>query len=75
VPDAISVRQAGDLPPPSFTLHFTMDALGLGYTLPATWCVRDFHPLDSAMPGTQYKGFSKSAEPLLIMAKNLKCEG
>ena len=48
VPDAVSVRQAGDLPPPSFTLHLAMDALGLGYTLPATGRVRDFHPLDCA---------------------------
>ena len=51
MPDAVSVRQAGDLPPPSFTLHLAMDALGLGYTLPTTGRVRDFHPLDCAHAG------------------------
>ncbi|WP_222427939.1 hypothetical protein [Sporomusa sp. KB1] len=51
MPDAVSVRQARDLPPPSFTLHLTMDALGLGYTLPTTGRVRDFHPLDCAHAG------------------------
>ena len=51
VPDAISVRQAGDLPPPSFILHLAMDALGLGCTLPATGHARDFHPLDYAHAG------------------------
>ena len=57
VPDAVSVRQARDLPPPSFTLHLAMDALGLGYTLPTTGRVRDFHPLDCAHAGrTKYRG-------------------
>ncbi|MPN03321.1 hypothetical protein SDC9_150548 [bioreactor metagenome] len=55
VPDAISVRQAGDLPTPSFTLHLAMDALGLSYTLPATGRVRDFHPLDYAHAGRTKK--------------------
>jgi hypothetical protein len=39
------------LPPPSFTLHLAVDALGLGYTLPTTGRVRDFHPLDCAHAG------------------------
>jgi len=56
VPDAVSVRQARDLPPPSFTLHLAMVALGLGYTLPATGRVRDFHPLDCAHAGRTTKG-------------------
>jgi len=55
MPDAVSVRQAGDLPPPSFTLHLTMDALGLGYALPATGRARDFHPLDCAHAGRTKK--------------------
>ena len=55
MPDAISVRQAGDLPLPSFTLHLAMVALGLGYTLPATGRVRDFHPLDCAHAGRTTK--------------------
>ncbi|MDW7683422.1 MAG: hypothetical protein SCK29_04795 [Bacillota bacterium] len=55
VPDAISVRQARDLPPPSFTLHLAMDALDLGYTLPTTGRVRDFHPLDCAHAGRTTK--------------------
>ena len=51
MPDAISVRQARNLPPPSFILHLAMDALGLGYALPATGRARDFHPLDCAHAG------------------------
>jgi len=58
MPDAISIRQAGDLPPPSFTLHLAMDALGFGYTLPATGHVRDFHPLDCAHAGRTRKATS-----------------
>ena len=66
MPDAISVRQARDLPPPSFTLHLTMDALDIGYTLPTTGRVRDFHPLDCAHAGrTTKRGKGTVLLPLL----------
>lgn len=60
MPDAVSVRQVRDLPPPSFTLHLAMDALGLGYTLPTTGRVRDFRPLDCAHAGRTIKTGLKS---------------
>ncbi|NLC31956.1 MAG: hypothetical protein GX781_01495 [Clostridiales bacterium] len=51
----VSVRQAGDLPPPSFRFVLTDDTLGLGYTLPAVGRVRDFHPVDCAHAGRTIK--------------------
>lgn len=55
VPDTIPVRRTRDLPPPSFGFRVATDTLGLGYTLPATWRVRDFHPLDCARAGRTAK--------------------
>ena len=48
MPDAVSVRWGGSLPPASFRFHLTMDTLAFGYVLGATSCTRDFHPLDHA---------------------------
>ncbi|MBS4030937.1 MAG: hypothetical protein KGZ63_05890 [Clostridiales bacterium] len=45
-----------DLPPPSFILDFTMDALSLGYTLPTNGLVRDCHPLDCTHGRTNKDG-------------------
>ena len=47
----ISVRQVKVLPPASFRFHLTMDTLALGYSLPATGRLRDFHPLEYAPAG------------------------
>ena len=51
----ISVRQARDLPPASFGSHLAMDTLALGYILPATGRIRDFHPLERAPAGRTIK--------------------
>ena len=47
----ISVRQVKVLPPASFSFHLKMDTLALGYSLPATGRLRDFHPLEYAPAG------------------------
>jgi len=47
----VPVRQTESLQKASFRLPLTMGALGLGYTLPITGRVRDFHPLDGAHAG------------------------
>ena len=44
----ISVRQARVLPPASFNLLATEDALALDYILPIAGRIRDLHPLDRA---------------------------
>ena len=51
----ISVRQVKVLPPASFRFHLTMDTLALGYSLPATGRLRDFHPLEYAPAGRTTK--------------------
>ena len=51
----ISVRQVKVLPPASFRFHLTMDTLALGYSLPATGRLRDFHPLEHAPAGRTTK--------------------
>ena len=48
-PDEISVRQTGDLPPPFFKFHLTMNALGFGCILPAFGRIGDFHTLERAL--------------------------
>ena len=51
MPDAVPVRQVSGLPPASFRFHLAVDTLARGYTLGATSCTRDFHPLDHAHAG------------------------
>ena len=51
----ISVRQARDLPPASFRSHLAVGTLALGYILPATGRIRDFHPLERAPAGRTMK--------------------
>lgn len=51
----ISENQVGGLPPASFRFHLAADTLALGYTLGATSCARDFHPLDHAHAGNTMK--------------------
>lgn len=47
----VSVRQVRGLPTASSRFHLTMDTLALGYSLPATGRLRDFHPLEYAPAG------------------------
>ena len=51
----ISVRQARDLPPASSRSHLAVGTLALGYILPATGRIRDFHPLERAPAGRTMK--------------------
>ena len=44
---AISVRQAGDLPPASFRFPVAGDTLAFGHTLPTAGRVRAFPPLET----------------------------
>ena len=55
VPFMISVRQASDLPPASSRSHLAVGTLALGYILPATGRIRDFHPLERAPAGRTIK--------------------
>ena len=50
-PDMVSVRQAGGLPRASFRFRLTVDTLAIGYILPTTGRIRDFHPLERAPAG------------------------
>ena len=45
---AVSVRQAGGLPPASFRFHLTMDTLAVRLTVPPAGSVGDLHPQVSA---------------------------
>ena len=51
----ISVRQARVLPPASFRLLVTEDALAFGYILPTAGQIRDLHPLERAPAGRTRK--------------------
>jgi len=52
---AISVRQAKGLPPASFRFHLTMNTLAIGYILPATGQIPDFHRLETCAAGRTIK--------------------
>ena len=52
----ISVRQVRVLPPASFRLLVTEDALALGYILPTAGRIRVLHPLERAPAGRTEKG-------------------
>ena len=66
----ISVRQVKVLPPASFRFHLTMDTLALGYSLPATGRLRDFHPLEYAPAGRttkQDRSIFKWIDPAILL--------
>ena len=64
----ISVRQVKVLPPASFRFHLTMDTLALGYSLPATGRLRDFHPLEYAPAGRTTKKKAPETLSFLLLA-------
>ena len=56
------------MPPASFRFHLTMDTLALGYSLPATGRLRDFHPLEHAPAGrTTENAMPATTEQAVIM--------
>ena len=68
----ISVRQVKVLPPASFRFHLTMDTLALGYSLPATGRLRDFHPLEYAPAGRTTKS-RRTERPALRLLTHSPC--